>query len=72
MWRQRNIGCILFGRTHFPFSFSDDLNDFGLHKDAFILRGDAYAFHASTNHVRPWGILNMKGLSHLGGHENSK
>lgn len=37
MWSQSNIGCILFGRTHFPFRFSDDLNDFVLDRGTFIL-----------------------------------
>lgn len=41
---QRNIGCILFGRTHFPFRFSDDHNDLVLDRDTFILRGDAHLF----------------------------
>lgn len=72
MWRQKNVSCILFGRTYFPCRFSDDLNDFVLHRDTFICGGDAHPFHASTDHVRSWRILNMKGLSHLGGHENNK
>lgn len=52
MWRQKNIGCILFGRTYFPCRFSDDLNDFVLHRDTLILGGDAHPFHASTDHVK--------------------
>lgn len=72
MWRQRNIGYILFGRTHFPFRFSDDLNDFVLNRDTFILRADVHLFHACTNHEKSWRILNMKGLAHLGGHKNKQ
>lgn len=39
MWRQRNIGCILFCRTLFPFRFSDDLDDFvyiGIHLEEML------------------------------------
>lgn len=44
MWRQRNIGCILFGWTYFPCGFLDDLNDFVSDRSTYICEGDAHPF----------------------------
>lgn len=44
MWSQRNVGCILFGRTYFPCGFSDDLNDFVLDRSMYVRGGDAHPF----------------------------
>lgn len=73
MWGQRNIGCILFGRTYFPCGFSDDFNDFVLNRSyAYTCRRCSSIPYASTNCLRSWRTLNVKGLSRPGGDENNK
>lgn len=51
MWMQRNIVCILFGRTYFPCGFSDDCNNFILDGSHYIHVGEmvvhSLCFHQS-------------------------